>query len=117
MAKLISFDIDGTLEVGDPPGFITMDMVREIKDLGFWIGSCSDRTIGTQQRIWRDSGIEVHFTVLKHQLDSVKELIQADEYFHIGDTDLDRHYPERAGFSFLSPDVGLTPLFNTGLNT
>ena len=54
---------------------------------------------------------------MKHQLDSVKELIQADEYFHIGDTDLDRHYSERAGFSFLSLDVGLTPLFNTGLNT
>ena len=43
MAILISFDIDGTLEVGDPPGPLTMDMVRIVQDKGFLIGSCSDR--------------------------------------------------------------------------
>ena len=80
MAKLISFDIDGTLEVGDPPGIITLDMVRKAKELGFWVGSCSDRTISTQQRIWRDSGISVDFTVLKHQLSTVKEQFEAEEY-------------------------------------
>jgi hypothetical protein len=32
LAKLISFDIDGTLEVGDPPGSLTMAMVRRAKD-------------------------------------------------------------------------------------
>ncbi len=81
MAKLISFDIDGTLEVGDPPGIITLDMVRKAKELGFWVGSCSDRTISTQQRIWRDSGISVDFTVLKHQLSTVKEQFEAEEYY------------------------------------
>ena len=28
MAILISFDIDGTMEVGDPPGPLTMEMAR-----------------------------------------------------------------------------------------
>jgi hypothetical protein len=32
--EALCFDIDGTLEVGDPPGLITMDMVRAIKALG-----------------------------------------------------------------------------------
>ncbi len=68
MAKLISFDIDGTLEVGDPPGIITMDMVREAQEAGYLIGSCSDRTVGGQQRLWREHGIEVEFTVLKQNL-------------------------------------------------
>jgi hydroxymethylpyrimidine pyrophosphatase-like HAD family hydrolase len=105
LAKLISFDIDGTLEVGDPPGYITMDMVRRAKGLGYIIGSCSDRMVSNQQRIWRDHGIPVHFTVLKHQLDLVKVEFEAEEYYHIGDTDLDRHYAERAGFQYLLPNA------------
>ena len=42
MAILVSFDIDGTLEVGDPPGAVTMDMIRTARKKGFLTGSCSD---------------------------------------------------------------------------
>jgi hypothetical protein len=45
VVKLISFDIDGTLEVGDPLGLVTMDMVRAIKALSYLIGSGSDRPL------------------------------------------------------------------------
>ena len=110
MAKLISFDIDGTLEVGDPPGSITLEMVRRVKQQGYVIGSCSDRTISTQQRIWREAGIDVDFTVLKHQLDSVKEQFQAEQYYHIGDTDMDKYFSEKAGFDFLFVDVAVEGL-------
>ncbi len=111
MARLISFDIDGTLEVGDPPGYITMDMVRKAQGLGFIIGSCSDRTISNQQQIWQRQGIAVEFTVLKHQLEQVKEKFDAAEYYHIGDTNLDRQYAERAGFSYLFPDPSVDQLW------
>jgi hypothetical protein len=40
---VLSFDIDGTLELGDPPGGITMEMVRRAHELGYLVGSCSDR--------------------------------------------------------------------------
>ena len=110
LAKLISFDIDGTLEVGDPPGSITLEMVRRVKQLGYVIGSCSDRTISTQQRIWREAGIDVDFTVLKHQLDRVKEQFQAEQYYHIGDTDMDKYFSEKAGFDFLFVDVAVEGL-------
>ena len=101
MAKLISFDIDGTLEVGQPPGSITMEMVRDAQNAGYLIGSCSDHTISGQQRIWEEHGITVEFTVLKHQLSEVAARFDADEYLHIGDTDLDRRVSVEAGFRFV----------------
>ena len=112
MAKLISFDIDGTLEVGDPPGGITMEMVRQAQSLGYLIGSCSDRTVSEQQRIWRDHGIAVDFTVLKHRLEEVKQRFLAEEYYHVGDTETDRRASLQAGFSFLSVKDAMLRLLN-----
>lgn len=105
MAKLISFDIDGTLEVGDPPGIITMDMVRKAKDFGYLIGSCSDRPLSDQRRIWQQHNITVDFTVLKHKLADVKAWFQAEAYYHIGDTDMDSFFAARAGFHFVRADA------------
>ena len=112
MAKLISFDIDGTLEVGDPPGGITMEMVRQAQGLGYLIGSCSDRTVSEQQRIWQDHGISVEFTVLKHRLEEVKERFPAEEYYHVGDTETDRRVSLEAGFSFLLVGDAVLRLLN-----
>ena len=104
MAKLISFDIDGTLEVGDPRGSITLDMVRKVKALGNIVGSCSDRPISYQQRIWEQNSLEMDFTVLKDQLEIVKANFQADVYYHVGDTDMDEFFAGRAGFHFILVD-------------
>jgi hypothetical protein len=101
VVRLISFDIDGTLEVGDPPGLITMDMVRQAKDLGCLIGSGSDRPLSDQRRIWDRHHIIVDFTVLKHRLADVKAQFRAEAYYHIGDTDMDRFFADRAGFRFI----------------
>jgi FMN phosphatase YigB (HAD superfamily) len=113
LAKLISFDIDGTLEVGDPPGYITMARVRRALELGYIVGSCSDRTLSDQRRIWTAHGIVVAFTVLKHQLDRVKTEFSAEQYFHIGDTNMDRHYAERAGFAYFFPDTSVDHLWGS----
>ena len=102
LKKLISFDIDGTLETGNGPGPITLEMVKRAKEWGHIIGSCSDRPVGDQKAMWERAGIVVEFTVLKHMLDGVKSQFQADEYLHIGDTDLDQHYAGLAGFQFLA---------------
>lgn len=101
MAKLISFDIDGTLEVGDPPGIVTIDIVKRAMEMGWVIGSCSDRTISDQQQIWKRHNIPVHFTVLKQHLAIVRDRFEAEAYFHIGDTEVDRWYAVDAGFEFI----------------
>ena len=111
MNQLISFDIDGTLETGDPPGYITMELVRRAAELGYIIGSCSDRPVSHQQRMWLEHGIAVAFTVLKHQLEQVKAEFTAEEYFHIGDTNMDKHYAERAGFAYFFPDTSIDHLW------
>ena len=114
MLILISFDIDGTLEVGDPPGVVTMAMVRRVQEQGFVIGSCSDRPISAQRAIWNRHKIPIDFAVGKMMLPDVKAAFEADVYYHIGDReDLDKKYALDAGFEFLWPDEAiLQPWFH-----
>jgi hypothetical protein len=105
--SLISFDIDGTLEVGDPPGLVSVEMLRECKRLGYLIGSCSDRPLSYQRQLWERLGIEVDFTVLKHRLADVKSQLSAEAYFHVGDSDLDHVFAGEAGFRFFRADVAM----------
>ena len=107
MPPLISFDIDGTLEVGDPPGPISIEMVRQVKRLGYLIGSCSDRPISFQQRMWLRLEIAADFTVLKHRLADVKTRFPAERYYHIGDTDIDHLFASDAGFRFFLADAAV----------
>ena len=104
-ARLLSFDIDGTLEIGDPPGIIPISLVKRAKQLGYLIGSCSDRPISFQEAMWAGLGMVPDFTVLKHRLGDVKARFAAAAYFHVGDTDIDEHFARLAGFDFLSADV------------
>ncbi len=97
---LVAFDIDGTLEVGDPQGPLPMALARRAQQLGYRIGSASDRTLSEQRAIWRDHEIEVDFITHKHVMHQVREQFGCDRNIHIGDTDLDRHYAELAGFEF-----------------
>ena len=109
MIILLSFDIDGTLDVGDPPGVLSMAMVRHAQTKGFVIGSCSDRPISTQRAIFDQHGIRAEFAVSKHMLPEVKAEFVADAYYHIGDReDLDKRYALAAGFEFLWPDEAAT---------
>ena len=62
MADLISFDIDGTLEMGDPRGSVTIEMVRRVKEKGNLVGSCSDRPVSYQRLLWELHNVEVPIT-------------------------------------------------------
>jgi len=99
--RLVSFDIDGTLETGDPPGAIPIELVRKAKAQGWLIGSCSDRPVSAQEKMWALHEIAFDFAVVKNQLDSVRTRFVAENYVHIGDTDVDRHFAGLAGFDFL----------------
>ena len=58
---LLSLDIDGTLEVGDPPGTIPLALVQRARDLGYIVGSSSDRVVSDQERLWQRHGVVMDF--------------------------------------------------------
>jgi hypothetical protein len=97
---LVSFDIDGTLEAGDPPGPIPMQQVRRAKDLGYLIGSASDRTLDEQRKMWDHHAITVDFVSHKHHLDAVRSRFDCTRLVHIGDTHVDERYAKMFGFEF-----------------
>ena len=97
---LVSLDIDGTLEFGDPPGPLTMAAVAELQTHGFVVGSASDRVRRNQQELWDLHGVTVDFVGHKHHLLQVRERFASKGYVHIGDTLADRYYARQAGFEF-----------------
>ncbi len=97
---LISFDIDGTMIFGSPPGSITPDIVRRAKSMGLIVGSASDRPISNQVQLWKEHAVEVDFVSLKHHLHDVRKKFGATRHVHIGDTEMDRYFAEQAGFDF-----------------
>ena len=99
---LVSFDIDGTLEMGDPPGPLTAAFVRHAKAQGCVIGSASDRTLREQSAMWQGAGIEVDFISAKQNLGRVRDTFACRRFVHFGDTLIDAHFAELAGFEFLS---------------
>jgi hypothetical protein len=98
---VVSFDIDGTLEIGEPPGVVPIALVRTAKRLGYLVGSCSDRPLSYQQAVWARLAIAPDFMVLKHRLADVRRRFVAAAYYHVGDSDTDARYASAAGFRFL----------------
>jgi hypothetical protein len=82
---LLSLDIDGTLEVGDPPGRITLEWVRRAQAAG----------------LWSDHAVEVAFVGHKHKLDEIRARFpEAQRWIHIGDGEADHLYAIQHGFEF-----------------
>jgi len=97
---LVSFDIDGTIEIGNPPGPVALSFVTTIKERGCLIGSASDRTLSDQHLLWQSAGIEVDFVSLKHRLAEVTASFSCTRRIHIGDSQADEYYASVAGFEF-----------------
>jgi hydroxymethylpyrimidine pyrophosphatase-like HAD family hydrolase len=99
--QVISFDIDGTLEVGDPPGQISIAYVLSAIEKGYIVGSCSDRPLSYQKELWKQHNIDMKFTVLKQNLHEVRLKFPKNEYVHIGDTEVDQMMAKAADFAFV----------------
>ena len=110
---MVSFDIDGTMEFGDPAGPVTIDLVRTAKGLGYVVGCASDRPLSSQRRLWSEAAVDMDFIGGKHDLHVQRDLWTCQRMVHIGDTDVDRHYALLAGFEFVHVDE-LPPVGTSG---
>ena len=107
---LITFDIDGTMEFGDPQGILTREHVHYFRDRGAVVGSASDRPESTQWMLWRDYGVEPDFVILKHRMPELRERYpDAEIYWHVGDRPMDQQAARSANFTFFWPDQFPTP--------
>jgi hypothetical protein len=102
---VVSLDIDGTMEFGEPPGPITVTLVHELVTAGLVVGCASDRTRTDQASTWERHGLTLAFLGGKHHLDQVRvQFDGAHRYVHVGDTHVDEHYASLAGFEFVTVD-------------
>jgi hypothetical protein len=113
-AALVSFDIDGTLEVGYPPGPLPLAVVRAARDLGCVVGSCSDRPSREQAGLWAEHAVGVDFTCPKGRLSTLRDRFARRRYVHVGDTVQDELEARRAGFEFLPVAELFGSLFGSG---
>lgn len=98
---LLSLDIDGTMEIGDPPGAIPVAWIHRAKAAGYVVGSASDRTKSDQRNLWQSVGVELDFIDHKHRLDEVKARFpETTRWIHIGDGEADALYARKHGFEF-----------------
>ena len=112
---LISFDIDGTLSCGDPPGPICSDILQRLVNLGVVVGSCSQNDIFEQEDAWRVIDVHPLFLVSKEYLGILKTYYpETERHIHIGDwLGLDDVVATMAGFEFIHASQAVDAL--TGL--
>lgn len=102
---VVSFDVDGTVWFGDPPGPIAAGLIGALQLSPAVIGSASDRTVLDQRRLWRDVGVEPAFVVLKHRLHTITPEYADRVLVHIGDRFVDEIEAGNAGAIFLHVDM------------
>lgn len=88
------------MEFGDPSGPVSAQWVKLAKAQGHLVGSASDRPLAEQRRVWKATGIDLDFVILKHWMLQLKSDFQADEYWHVGDGQMDELFAAQAGFTF-----------------
>lgn len=106
--EIISFDIDLTLtmpeDAGHLPEFISPTVISELQELGYIVGTCSDRPPSNQREAMAEVGQAPHFCIPKEMLHWTSRLIPAETQVHVGDdARRDRDIAEAAGWQHLWP--------------
>jgi len=102
MVKVFSFDRDDTLALSSGP--ITLEMLKELKEKGYVIGTGGGVSGEEQARQWRRWGIEPDFALTKGDLGELRELYPGAEITHVGDDQADEEIAKKFGYNYLTPE-------------
>lgn len=100
---LVAFDVDGTLEVGSPPGPIRLEAVRRLKERGLIVG-----IVGAKEKVEAAlRGLDFYMGGDPHKERNLREL--AARYrpalaIYVADRPSDREAALKAGFCYVRPD-------------
>ena len=104
--NLISYDVDGTVSWGNPPGPITPEMIIDEVNFGNHVVGGSNHDIAVQDAEFRAHGIKLLMVCQKVGLSRAKEKWpNARRYIHVGDSvNDDGKAAKAAGFEYLTPE-------------
>jgi len=100
MKVLIAFDVDGTLECGNPPGPIRLERVRLLKEAGFTVG-----IIGALERVMpKLPNLDFYYPGDPHKpegLKEVKEKFKPLLAIYVADLPSDRKSALKLSYSYI----------------
>ena len=103
MKVVVAFDVDGTLEVGNPPGPIKLSELKRLKELGLVVG-----IVGAFEKVKRIiSDLEFYYPGHPHKpkyLKEIKERYNPVIAIYVGDDDADRVAALSSGFIYVRPE-------------
>ena len=106
---VLSFDIDLTLATGeqDEEGLVLIDPseISRLQQLGYIVGTCSDREPSDQRQMADRLGQQPHFTIPKELLEWARRLLPGTLHLHVGDDPKrDRAIALAAGWTYQTPE-------------
>ena len=106
--RVVSFDIDLTLRIGEDyeqnAPLVAPSAISELQEMGYVVGTCSDREPSNQINVLRHLGQQPHFCIPKELLAWTKLLLPGAFHLHVGDDrERDRRMAAAAGWQHRWP--------------
>ena len=100
---MIAFDVDGTLEVGNPPGPIKLSKLKRLKEFGLIVG-----IVGSFKKVKGVlPNLDFYYPGHPHKpkyLREIRERYNPALAIYVGDEEADRLAALNAGFIYVRPE-------------
>lgn len=100
-SRVIGFDCDGTLSIGDPPGPIKLSALRDLKQRGWTVGVISDAA--TREKVKDAFHDEADFFLTKPKAKAMTIVGKNfDERIYVGNSTADEKAAKKADWKYMN---------------